>query len=64
MTKEEDNIPQSIHLRIKKDFLDEIDQFTKEFRFSNRTDAMRYLMVLGLKYQKTASDLMSKRPKN
>lgn len=55
---------QSVHLRLNKVFLDEIDQFAKEFRFSNRTDAMRYLLVLGLKYQKTASDLMSKRPKN
>ncbi len=62
MCNQDNDKTQSIHLRIKKDFLDEIDEFTKDFRFSNRTDAMRYLMVLGLKYQQTANDLMNKRP--
>lgn len=53
---------QSVHLRLKEDLLDEIDNFTKDLHFSNRTEAMRYLLALGLKYQNIANNLMRKMP--
>lgn len=60
MTKK-DNVSQSIHLRIQKDFLNEIDSFTKEYRFQSRTDALRFLIATGLKYQETAKDLIEQK---
>lgn len=60
MTKKSNN-SQSLHLRLQKDFLDEIDQFTEEFRFQSRTDALRFLIASGLKYQETARDLIEQK---
>jgi len=42
----------SIHLKLTKDFLNDLDNYTKEFNFTNRTEAMRFLLSVGLKYQK------------
>lgn len=56
-----DKESQSVHLRIQKDFLNEIDLFTKEYRFQSRTDALRFLIATGLKYQETAKDLIEQK---
>lgn len=61
--KENENKSQSVHLRIQKDFLNEIDQFTEEYRFQSRTDALRFLIATGLKYQETAKDLIERNDK-
>ncbi|TCP24451.1 hypothetical protein EV207_12511 [Scopulibacillus darangshiensis] len=42
----------SIHIKLSNKFLNELDEFTTSFNFTNRTEAMRYLLSLGLKYQK------------
>ena len=42
----------SIHLKVTKEFLSDLDNYTKEFNFTNRTEAMRFLLSVGLKYQK------------
>lgn len=41
----------SIHLKLSEDLLKEIDRFTEEYHFLNRTDAMRFLLSSGLKAQ-------------
>jgi len=58
MTNNLNNITQSVHLRLKKELLKEIDEFTESYHFTNRTDAMRFLIGLGLRYQKKSSKLM------
>lgn len=62
--RSDNKITNSIHLRIKDDLLEEIDAFTKDFHFSNRTDAMRFLLAMGLKYQNIANNLMKKNNSN
>lgn len=49
-----------VHLRLDEEFLKEIDQFSKEHRFNTRTDAMRFLLSTGLKFQKSAHKLINK----
>ena len=51
---------QSINLRLDEEFIKEIDQFAKEYRFNTRTDSMRFLLALGLKYQKQKEDIENK----
>lgn len=48
----------SIHLRLNDDFLTDIDKFTSRFYFNNRTEALRYLIALGLNYHDRADHLM------
>lgn len=45
----------SIHLKLNEELLSEIDDFTVDYHFLNRTDAMRFLLSSGLKaqYKKT-----------
>ena len=40
-----------IHLKLNEDLLSEIDDFTVDYHFLNRTDAMRFLLSSGLKAQ-------------
>lgn len=40
----------SIHVRFTKELLDEIDIFTDKYHFSSRTEAIRYLISLGLSF--------------
>lgn len=61
MTNKSNNITQSVHLRLKKELLKEIDEFTESYHFSNRTDAMRFLIGLGLRYQKKSSEIMEEK---
>ncbi|MFG6121138.1 ribbon-helix-helix domain-containing protein [Thalassobacillus sp. B23F22_16] len=49
-----------VHLRLDEDFLKEIDQFSKEYRFNTRTDAMRFLLATGLKFQRSAGVITRK----
>lgn len=55
MTKKEST---SIHLRLNENFLEQIDTFTQKFYFNNRTEALRYLIALGLNYHDKADYLM------
>lgn len=55
MTKKEST---SIHLRLNENFLSQIDTFTHKFYFNNRTEAIRYLIALGLNYHDKADQLM------
>lgn len=55
MTRKEST---SIHLRLNEDFLTHIDNFTDKFYFNNRTEALRYLIALGLNYHDKADYLM------
>lgn len=55
MTKKEST---SIHLRLNEEFLNQIDMFTAKFYFNNRTEALRYLIALGLNYHDKADYLM------
>lgn len=48
----------SIHLRLNDTFLKQIDTFTGRFYFNNRTEAIRYLIALGLNYHEKADYLM------
>lgn len=41
----------SIHLKLNEELLSEIDAFTVDYHFLNRTDAMRFLLSSGLKAQ-------------
>ena len=41
----------SIHLKLNEELLSEIDDFTVDYHFLNRTDAMRFLLSSGLKAQ-------------
>lgn len=41
----------SIHLKLNEELLSEIDDFTVDYHFLNRTDAMRFLLSSGLKSQ-------------
>jgi len=59
-----DNKLQSIHLRLDKKFVEEIDHFSKEHRFHTRTDAIRFLLSSGLKYQQTADKLIERKPES
>lgn len=52
---------QSVHLRLDKDFLEEIENFSSEYRFKSRTDALRFLIATGLKYHETAKDLIERK---
>lgn len=55
MTKKESA---SVHLRLNQNFLKHIDLFTSKFYFNNRTEALRYLIALGLNYHDKADYLM------
>lgn len=46
----------SIHLKLNEDLLSEIDDFTVDYHFLNRTDAMRFLLSSGLKAQYKKED--------
>lgn len=60
MTTDKDKELKSVHIRLSDKLLKDIDKFTSEFYFTSRTDAMRFLLGSGLKYQKIASDLISR----
>lgn len=49
----------SIHLKVSEELLSEIDNFTQEYHFTNRTDAMRFLMVSGMKWQTRVDEIMN-----
>ena len=38
-----------IHLRVSAELSKEIDEFTESYNFTNRTDAVRFLISSGLK---------------
>lgn len=38
-----------MHLRLNKELANEIDEFTDSYNFTNRTDAVRFLISSGLK---------------
>jgi len=40
----------NINFALTKKQLQEIEKFSEQFDFKNRTEAMRYLISLGLKY--------------
>jgi len=40
-----------IHLKISQKQLGELDEFIKTFGLTNRTEAIRFLITIGLKYQ-------------
>lgn len=61
-SNDEENKLQSIHLRLDKQFIQEIDRFSKEYRFNTRTDAMRFLLASGLKYQQKTENLFNYKP--
>ena len=46
----------SIHLKLNEELLSEIDDFTVDYHFLNRTDAMRFLLSSGLKAQYKKED--------
>lgn len=48
----------SVHLRLNHDLLEHVDSFTDKFFFNNRTEALRYLIALGLNYHDQADYLM------
>lgn len=50
-----------IHLKLNEELLSEIDNFTKDYHFTNRTDAMRYLLASGLKWQKRVEEIMNEK---
>lgn len=54
----------SIHLKVGEGLLSEIDQFTKDYHFTNRTDAMRYLLASGLKWQNAVEDILQEKKGN
>lgn len=39
----------TIHLRVPTELVGEVDQFTEDYNFMNRTDAVRFLISKGLK---------------
>lgn len=49
----------SIHLRLNENLLNSVDNFTNKFYFNNRTEALRYLVALGLNYHEHADNLMN-----
>ncbi len=51
----------SIHLKVGEDLLNEIDTFTEEYHFTNRTDAMRFLLVSGLKWQARVEEILNEK---
>lgn len=53
--------PKPIHLKLNEELLSEIDDFTKDYHFTNRTDAMRYLLASGLKWQKRVEEIMNEK---
>ena len=50
---------ESIHLRLNTEIIKEIDIFKDEYFFTSRSDAMRYLLALGLKHQEITTELLS-----
>lgn len=52
----------SVHLRLNEDLLEHVDKFTSKFYFNNRTEALRYLVALGLNYHDKADYLMEVPP--
>lgn len=58
--KNDMNQSRSIHLRLNLDLLKKIDDFTEEYYFRNRTDAMRFLIATGLKYYRLSDDVLQK----
>ena len=48
----------SVHLRLNEDLFEQVDLFTSKFYFNNRTEALRYLIALGLNYHDRADSLM------
>jgi len=48
----------SVHLRLNEELLQNVDMFTEKFYFNNRTEALRYLIALGLNYHAKADYLM------
>lgn len=61
--KNNTNQSRSVHLRLNPDLLKEIDEFTDEYYFTNRTEAMRFLIVTGLKHHRLADELLQKQIK-
>lgn len=53
-----DKTTNSIHVRFNKDLLDKVDNFTDKFHFSSRTEAIRYLISLGLSFHEEAENLV------
>jgi len=48
----------SVHLRLNDDLMHHIDTFRSKYFFNNRTEALRYLIALGLNYHDKADYLM------
>lgn len=51
----------SVHLRLTNDLLEDIDKFTDKFNFSSRTEALRYLITLGLSFHEETTNLAKKK---
>ena len=52
------NKNRSYHIRIDNKLINEIDKFTNEFHFSNRSDSIRFLIASGLKYHEITTSLI------
>lgn len=48
----------SVHLRLNTELIKEIDSFSDEYKFTNRTEAIRFLIVHGIKYQALTEKLL------
>lgn len=48
----------SVHVRFNKELLDKVDVFTDKFHFTSRTEAIRYLISLGLSFHDEAENLV------
>lgn len=55
---------ESVHLKLTGDLLKEIDEFKNEYYFKSRSDALRYLISLGLKHHIITENLLSNRTKD
>lgn len=65
LTKNENPVEKTqvkpIHLKVNEELLSDIDKFTKDYHFTNRTDAMRFLLASGLKWQKRVEEIMNEK---
>jgi len=53
---------ESLHFQVTAEQKAEIEKFQKDSQFQARSDAIRYLINLGLKHQEIVEKLFSKKP--